>query len=406
MKQISLVFLIGIICTSCTQIEKSFLESKDAYFGLTPPGSSPEIFAPGIVSDTSWAEHCQIAISPRGDEIFWSVYTDEFKTEDGKRSTEQLYYSRLQNGVWTIPSIADFTTDNKHGGNGGPVFSLDGKKLFFYQRKPRDKYMYYVEKVDDQWSKPIKVGEPFNTKEGNVASNWTPVFTKNGNAYKYDQKERVILKYRYDNVKFSQPDTMRIQKDFTLAFNVYFAPDESYYIFSGYNYKGKGDLDLCICFKDQEGNWGYPIIMRDEINTEARERFPVVSPDGKYLFFMRHTKTQDVFWISTKVLDKYKKESIEAMKKPPIFKAIKLKPEVLDKYTGVYSCAELTRNITIFNEEHKLKVQFGDRQAFTMDCYDTNKFKYDPGMLRAEFLPDKNKMVLHSGSKTFEMLRE
>ncbi len=407
MKKISFAILILFPFLLNAQTLEDFPVLKGEYLGQKKPGRTPEVFAPGIVSDTSWAEHCQIAISPNGDEIFWSVYTSEYPKIDGKGNTEQLYYSKLENGIWTKPKITDFTSNNKHGGNGGPVFSLDGKKLFFYQRKPCDKYMYYVEKKDGQWSKdPISIGEPYNTKIGNVATNWTPVFTKKGYAYEYNQQKRVILKYKYDEALFSQPDTMRVHEDFRLSFNVYVAPDESYYIFSGYNYKGFGDLDLCICFKDSDGNWGYPIIMRDEVNTKARERFPVVSPDGKYLFFMRHTKTQDIFWVSTKIFDKYKRESIETMKNPPVFNAIMLESEELDKYIGVYSCPELTRKITISKEDNFLKAQIADRTPFTIDCYDKDKFKYDRGMLKIEFIPDENKMLLKAGSSTYEMIKQ
>lgn len=56
-------------------MEKNFVPVEEQYFGLKPPGLTPEVFAPGIVSDSTWAEHCQIAISPKGDEIYWSAWT-------------------------------------------------------------------------------------------------------------------------------------------------------------------------------------------------------------------------------------------------------------------------------------------------------------------------------------------
>lgn len=404
MKRLLFIMLTVLPYFLYAQTSKEFPELKGKYLGQKTPGSTPEVFASGIVSDTSWAEHCQIAISPNEDEIFWSVYTSEYPKIDGTGNTEQLYYSKIENGVWTKPEIADFTHKNKYGGNGGPVFSLDGKKLFIYQRKPDDKFMYYVEKKNGQWSKdPIKIGVPYNSKTGNVATNWTPVFTKKGYAYKYDQQKRVIVKYKYDDTQFSLPDTMRVHKDFILRYNVYVAPDESYYIFSGYNYKGYGDLDLCISFKDSDGNWGYPVIMRDEINTNTRERFPVVSPDGKYLFFMRHTETQDIFWISTEILAKYKKESIEKKKNPPVFNAIVLRSEELDKYLGVYSCPEISPKLTISKQENILKAQIADRTPFIIECYDKDKFKYDQAMLKFEFIPEESKMLLHAGSSIFEM---
>ncbi len=187
-------------------------------------------------------------------------------------------------------------------------FFLMAQKLFFYQRKPDDKYMYYVNKENDTWSKPINVGEPYNTKTGETATNWTPVFTKQGNAYKYNynQGKRVVLKYKYENHIFSHPDTMRIPKDFRLSFNVFVSPEEDYLIFAAYHKEGFGGSDLYICFKNKEDKWGTPINMGDKINSEQRERFPVVSPDGKYLFFMRHTETQDFFWVSTEIIKNLK----------------------------------------------------------------------------------------------------
>ena len=68
-----MIFLTGIFCISCTQTPSNFLETKDAYFGLTPPGIIPEIFAPGIVSDTSRAEHCQVAVSPKEDYVIFAA---------------------------------------------------------------------------------------------------------------------------------------------------------------------------------------------------------------------------------------------------------------------------------------------------------------------------------------------
>ena len=65
-----------------TQSEQSFLESTNAYFGLTPPGLIPEVFAPGIVSDSTWAEHCQVAVSPNGKEIYWSAWSSRYPPAD------------------------------------------------------------------------------------------------------------------------------------------------------------------------------------------------------------------------------------------------------------------------------------------------------------------------------------
>ncbi|MCF8235586.1 MAG: VCBS repeat-containing protein [Bacteroidales bacterium] len=48
-----------------------FLKSKDAYFGLKLPALTPEVIAPGIVSDSTWAEHCQVAVTPDGNKLYF-----------------------------------------------------------------------------------------------------------------------------------------------------------------------------------------------------------------------------------------------------------------------------------------------------------------------------------------------
>lgn len=65
----------------------------------------------------------------------------------------------------------------------------------------------------------------------------------------------------------------------------YIPPDESYMIFSSTR-PGYGITDLFISFHKADGSWTEPENMGPGINTRAKETFPFVSFDGKYLFFM------------------------------------------------------------------------------------------------------------------------
>ena len=295
-----------IVGSGCAQLEKDIPPLQEQYLGQTPPGDTPEVFAPGIVSNDSWAEHCQVAISPVGDEIFWSAWTGAYKTEDGGKNTEQIFYSKLENGIWTEPQLPEFTKENPYGLNGGPVYSLDGKKLFFYQVKSpwvsSTMNTYYVEKTDGKWSdEPIDAGQPYNSQD----QNYSPVFTGKGNAYK--NAKGIISKFTYENTKFALADTIVIHEDFRPGWNIYVSPIEDYVLFAAKHEEGFGDMDIYVSFRTQNDKWGAPINLGNKINTERRERFPTVSPDGKYLFFMRHTETQDFFWVSTSVLEELRK---------------------------------------------------------------------------------------------------
>jgi len=84
---------------------------------------------------------------------------------------------------------------------------------------------------------------------------------------------------------------------------VFIAPDESYMIFCAVRREGLGQGDMYISFKDANGNWGQSVNMGAPFNTEGHELCPFVSKDGKYLFY---TSNQDIYWVSTAVLDNYK----------------------------------------------------------------------------------------------------
>jgi len=303
MKNILLLILVTFIWVSCTQTETNFIESKDAYFGLKPPGLIPEVFAPGIVSDSTWAEHCQVAVSPDGKEIYWSAWSSKYPPENGQGSTEQIYFSEFRNGSWMKPGLAEFVKDHLTIINGGPVFSIDGKRLYFYSvdrpggRGSMD--TWYIEKVGGEWSLPINAGETYNSPE----ADWSPIFTRPGNAYKNFGS---TVKYEFNYNTFLNPDSIVFHRGYRPIFPVYISPDESYLIFDSQLDEGFGDLDLYISFKTDDDTWSDPVNMGDKINTKARERFPVVSPDGKYLFFMRHTPGQDFFWVSTAIIKNLK----------------------------------------------------------------------------------------------------
>ena len=163
---------------------------------------------------------------------------------------------------------------------------------------------YYVEKKNGKWGEePILLPQPYNTGE----QNYSPIFSKKGFAYKNLWGK--ISKYTYENDNFTLIDIIVIHEGFRQAWNFYMSPNEDYVIFADQHDGGYGDIDLYISFKTDMGTWGTPINMGAEINTELRERFPTVSPDGKYLFFMRHTPGQDFFWVSTEVIENLKTQT-------------------------------------------------------------------------------------------------
>lgn len=93
----------------------------------------------------------------------------------------------------------------------------------------------------------------------------------------------------------------------------FIAPDESYIVWDGERESGYGSSDVYISFRQGDGSWGTTINLGEEINTEAEEGGPRITPDGKYLFFNRmvtpatydaNAESQsDLFWVDARVIE-------------------------------------------------------------------------------------------------------
>jgi hypothetical protein len=73
------------------------------YFGQTPPGTTPVIFAPGILSLANRME-ARLAFSPDGNECFFTV------PQGFDFSEVRMYYTKCVHDKWTPQEKAPFTT--------------------------------------------------------------------------------------------------------------------------------------------------------------------------------------------------------------------------------------------------------------------------------------------------------
>src|SRR5690606_37927182 len=90
----------------------------------------------------------------------------------------------------------------------------------------------------------------------------------------------------------------------------------------------------------------------------------------------------------------------------PSFNTITLKSEDLDKFLGTYSSPNFPLKLTITKEGNVLKGQGSGQPVFPLECYETNKFKFDQAKLNLEFIPEENKMILNQGGMKVEMKKE
>lgn len=90
------------------------------YLGLDPPGDTPVLFAPGIVS--TCREHSAAMFTPDGLEVYF-----------GRLFPQEIVFMRQAGGGWTLPEVAPFSGvyDDLY-----PFLSADGRLVVFSSNRP------------------------------------------------------------------------------------------------------------------------------------------------------------------------------------------------------------------------------------------------------------------------------
>lgn len=270
--------MAGII--AATDIYKNVEIPDGPYLGQKPPGEKPELFAEGIIT-TEFHEHSSPAFSPDGNEVYWSVFINFW-------GPQVILYMKKEDGKWTAPEVAPF---NQGYSDGNPCFSPDGKKIFFESRRPLAKGdpftgntdIWVVRRKGTGWAEPENLGEVVNSDKWERG----PSISRKGTLYFCSMRDggfgkMDIYRCRLENGVYGKPENLgkMINTDGHEGWP-FIAPDESYLI-----YQSSGG-DLMVSFSGDDDTWLTPENLSAKMNFQGGyERFPLLSNDGKYLFFV------------------------------------------------------------------------------------------------------------------------
>ncbi|MHC1780223.1 MAG: serine hydrolase domain-containing protein [Bacteroidales bacterium] len=90
----------------------------------------------------------------------------------------------------------------------------------------------------------------------------------------------------------------------------------------------------------------------------------------------------------------------------PEFKNINLTSEELDRYTGVYSSAQIPLKITVTKSNLSLMAQATGQPAFPLEATGKDIFKFEQAGVIMEFNPTEKKMVLKQGGGQFLFVKD
>lgn len=262
---------------------------KGPYLGQPLPGTTPQIFAPGIISTAGY--EFAGTFSPDGKEYFFT----RRPTYEG--SANRIYYTECKNSIWTEPCLAPFGKDVFEF---LPHMTSSGDRLYFCSERPRKEDLqgnvWYVEKITGKWSEAVYFHPASQIKYSMFISS-----AKNGNLYLsgiYNNK-RGIYRLKYHGGEYGDPEF--ITNDLNGA-HPCIAPDESFLIFDA-QISGMGKPELFITFRNPDSSWSKAVNMGPVINATKTEYGASLSPDGKYLFFHRRVNGNgNIYWIKSEII--------------------------------------------------------------------------------------------------------
>ncbi|NER13512.1 hypothetical protein GWK08_08695 [Leptobacterium flavescens] len=298
------LILIPVLFLSACNTKKESSKGSDAptsessvtespYFGQSPPGLTPEVFAPGVVSVEGRYEF-GVSFSPEMDEMYFSP------TIEGHSVT---YFSKLKDGKWTQPKEANFTKGRVRDEFSATV-SLDGERIYFttydslYPLK-----IWYVNRDRDSWSEAKLLDSPINNEEAINLNG-----AKNGDLYYMKSANRKQIMYYAPDNNGEFPIGRKVGIDY--GTHGFISPSQDFLVVTANKENDRSkDKDIHVCFRQKDGTWTKPINLGSPVNTDYREGSPTLTPDGKYLFFNRYDEESgnpNIYWVSTEVINRLK----------------------------------------------------------------------------------------------------
>jgi Tol biopolymer transport system component len=291
---IGLLLLTFIFCLQASEINKTiYRDLKGLYLGQQPPGDTPVVFAPGII--TQGFHELGISFAPDYSQLGYVI-------SDRSYSLYVIIHLKRERNTWSKPEVAPFSG---YFSENSMCFSPSGNRWYFSSKRPldlktkkkkKDNDIWYVEREKKSWGTPIRLSALINSS----ASEMNPSISTKGNLYfvvrTTDGKSDIYFS-KYHKGEFVKPVKIILSGSNSYSKGrPFIAPDESYLLFQANRPDGFGGNDLYVTFQQKNESWSKPLNLGPNINSSSSDFGAYVSPDGKYLFFSSYRGyDEDVF---------------------------------------------------------------------------------------------------------------
>ncbi|MEO5945273.1 MAG: hypothetical protein ABIP79_00540 [Chitinophagaceae bacterium] len=254
---------------------------------------APILFEPNNISNNGVFG---LTISPNSKIALW-VFSN------GKRDTLRILESIKENGHWTKPHFASFSSPIGEWKDVDPMFSPNGKMVLFQSNRNinrksdrKDFDIWAVTLTDTGWTEPFLLAGNINSESSESYAS----MTKDGTIYFMKENDNkvglsdiyysILKDGKYQNTRnVGLPINTNERES-----NPYISPNGKYIIYFSSEKNGFGEVDLYISFK-KKNKWTIPKNLGNTINSTIAEFCPFVHKKEKRLYFSRQEKQGDRF---------------------------------------------------------------------------------------------------------------
>ncbi|WP_313928929.1 hypothetical protein [Pseudoxanthomonas sp.] len=242
-----------------------------------------ELLAPGVVSTPH--NETSATLSPDRGTLY-------FMRGDLASADTAILSAQWRDGRYQDVRVAPFSGVWK---DSEPHVSPDGTRLYFVSNRPvaadgpalvatrgRASFpganLWYVERRGEGWGEPVHIGGEI----ARVPMVYNPVVAANGNLYFSSHREDAGAGYQIyvaapEGTGWSAPRQLALGKGVQANhMDPAIDPRERFILFAGDEGDSAGSADIYIAFRTPTGEWGTPIRLPGEVNTQYLENAPAL----------------------------------------------------------------------------------------------------------------------------------
>jgi Tol biopolymer transport system component len=239
-----------------------------------------------------------VSFHPSGKAVVFGRNTKDWKDH-------RVWVTRLVDGKWTPAEMAAFT---KEYNATSARFSADGKSVLFSSSRPlppelrvqpkdgdKDQNIWRAPWDGERFSEAVPVtgiNTPWAEIEAVEVANGT-IYVSSTKSKEFNPKNNVDIYKAVPKSDGTYTITLAdaVNTDHTES-TQYVTPDESLILFSrSHDPSGLGEDDIFVSY-NRNGKWSAPVHLGGEVNSEAYEYGPELTPDGKTLLVTTHRSGQ------------------------------------------------------------------------------------------------------------------